>query len=264
MTRTWGVALALLTFGCAPSFVATSSVVPILEPLPATIDRIELAYSNVYLLRHAGTAVLVDAGSGKDVEATTNALGKLGLRPSDVKAVVLTHAHGDHAGMAPFFQKQGVKIVVGRGDEAMTAVGHNDEMIPQSAFAWLIKPIVRLDYDPFTPDVLVDDQLDLASYGMPGVKVRHMPGHTRGSLVIQVGDGEAIVGDMMLGGTLGGAFHASTAGEHYYQLEPARNRCNIRALIDSGIETFHLGHGGPVNRDAVLEHEKAFADLVCQ
>src|SRR5262245_13939944 len=113
---------------CAPRFVSTRETSHVLEPPPVEIQRISLAYSNVFLLRSSSGAALVDAGSPSDVADATAALGAVGLRPSDVKVVVLTHGHGDHAGMARFFQKSGSMIVVGRGDELQTTVGHNDEM----------------------------------------------------------------------------------------------------------------------------------------
>lgn len=255
-------AIAVLAAGCSPRFVPTSHGAPVLEPPPVPIARVSLKYSNLYLLRGDSVA-LVDAGSPSDIEDLGSALAKVGLRPADVKVVVLTHGHGDHAGMALFLQRSGAKIVVGRGDELQTSVGHNDEMTPQSLFARVLKPVVKLPYDAFQPDVLVDDEADLAAYGLPGVRVKHMPGHTRGSLVVFVGRREAIVGDMMLGGIWGGMFHGETAGDHYYQLDPDQNRCNVQALLDAGIETYHLGHGGPVTRDAVLRWTESWGDITC-
>jgi hydroxyacylglutathione hydrolase len=251
---------SILLAACTrPGFVATSDGTRVIESQPVGMARVSLEYSNVYLLR-GRAAALVDAGSSSDVDATTSALARVGLRPSDLALVILTHGHGDHAGMAAFFQKHGAKVVVGRGDELQTKVGHNDEMKPTSLFARVLKPFVKLAYEPFVPDVLVDEELDLERYGLPGVRVRRMPGHTRGSLVVLVGPREAIVGDQMLGGILGGAFHASSAGEHYYQLDPARNRCNVHSLVDAGIERFHVGHGGPLTRDAVLEWMSSWSE----
>jgi glyoxylase-like metal-dependent hydrolase (beta-lactamase superfamily II) len=251
------LAFSIACAACAPHFRPAVDRGPVLEPPRVEILRVELAYSNVHLLRGSGV-VLVDAGSPSDVAAATAALAAEHLRPSDVKAVVLTHGHGDHAGTAAFFQKQGAKIILGLGDEPQAQKGQNDEMTPTSLFARVLKPFVRLDYQPFTPDVLVENELDLSSYGVPGVKARRMPGHTRGSLVVLVGGREAIVGDQMLGGIFGGAFHAGSAGEHYYQLDPKRNRCNVQALLDEGIERFHLGHGGPVSRDSVVAWSKSW------
>jgi hydroxyacylglutathione hydrolase len=249
-------ALLLVLAGCAPRFAPARLAEPVLEPPAVTVDRIELRYANVHLLRARGAVALVDSGTPDDAPLISSALDALGLRPEDVKVVILTHGHGDHAGSAAFFQKRGAKILLGRGDETQTTAGHNDEMIPTSWFGSLLKPFVKFDYPPLSPDVLVDDELDLAPWGFPGVRALRMPGHTRGSLVVLLGGREAVVGDQMLGGVWGGLFHAETPGEHYYQLDPGQNRRNIAALLARGIERFHLGHGGPVTRDAVLTWQR--------
>lgn len=256
----WWFTLFALATGCAPHFEnARPTTPPVLEAPAVSIARVSLRYSNVYLLHvNDGPTVLVDAGGPSDIPRMQAALEEVGLAPKDVGLVVLTHGHGDHAGMASFFQKAGAKIVVGRGDELQTTVGHNDEMTPQSPFAVVLKPFVRLDYEPFTPDILVDGELDLTPYGLQGARVRHMPGHTRGSLVVVANRTEALVGDQMLGGIWGGMFHEGSAGDHYYQLEPRRNQCNIQALLDQGIETFYVGHGGPLRRDTVARYAASF------
>jgi glyoxylase-like metal-dependent hydrolase (beta-lactamase superfamily II) len=79
-----------------------------------------------------------------------------------------------------------------------------------------------------------------------------MPGHTAGSIVVVMADHSAFVGDMMMGGSFGGAFSPSQPGEHYYQADGAKNRRNIQTLLAMGVEKFYLGHGGPVARADVI------------
>lgn len=253
------------TFGCAPAQFSTTreSATPLLEPLSVSVERLEGAYSNVYLVRGPSIA-LVDAGSPPDVETLTRALAAKGLRPNQVRVVVLTHAHADHAGTARFFQKNGATIVLGRGDEPMARDGHNDEMRATGLLAVLLRPFVRFPFDPFVPDVLVDDELDLSSSGLPGVRVKRMPGHTRGSVVVFVGAHEAITGDLMLGGVFGLPSETRNVGEHYYQHDCVLNHCNVQALLDLGIDRFHLAHGGTVDRDAVLRWRRSWEDEVSQ
>ncbi|MDR2342996.1 MAG: MBL fold metallo-hydrolase [Spirochaetaceae bacterium] len=50
---------------------------------------------NTFLVKAAGRVVLVDTGFGGAVFESMN---KLGVRPGDVDAVLLTHMHGDHIG----------------------------------------------------------------------------------------------------------------------------------------------------------------------
>ncbi|MBR4872496.1 MAG: MBL fold metallo-hydrolase [Clostridia bacterium] len=57
-------------------------------------------YTSVFLLENAGEAVLVDcATTDEDVDGyILPALAKKGYAATDVKAIVLTHRHNDHAG----------------------------------------------------------------------------------------------------------------------------------------------------------------------
>ena len=47
-------------------------------------------------------------------------------------------------------------------------------------------------------DLTADDTFDLQNYGFPG-KVIHSPGHTFGSMVVLMNDGELIAGDTLFG-----------------------------------------------------------------
>jgi len=57
-----------------------------------TADSFERAQSSI-LLEKNGCSILVDAGNGCLLR-----LGQLGKKPSDIKAVLLTHIHLDHSG----------------------------------------------------------------------------------------------------------------------------------------------------------------------
>jgi len=50
----------------------------------------------------------------------------------------------------------------------------------------------------FEPDVLVDEALDLAPYGVAG-RALHTPGHSPGSLSIWLEGGDLLVGDLVMG-----------------------------------------------------------------
>ena len=64
---------------------------------------------NATLVRAGHTHVLVDAGfSGKDLERR---LGVLGVEPSQIQAIVISHDHGDHTrGMGVFARKHGTPL----------------------------------------------------------------------------------------------------------------------------------------------------------
>jgi hydroxyacylglutathione hydrolase len=237
--------LVLGVVACLAGCGITTEIVGRTPPPGAEIIRIELTYSNAYLIR-SRRPILIDSGAPGELPDIRRALADHGERLEDLALVVLTHGHGDHAGGAAAIRSAtGARIALGAGDLGMAAAGKNTPLPPTSLMARLIRPFVDFGYPPFVPDITVEDELDLRPYGIEGRVVR-MPGHTPGSLVVLLENRSAFVGDQILGGWLGGTFRRHSPGEHYYQDDVDRNHENIRRLLARGVETFYLGHGGPV------------------
>lgn len=53
---------------------------------------------NVYLVDCGGELALIDAGAGRDVERLLHNIRDDGFDPANIRHIVLTHAHADHAG----------------------------------------------------------------------------------------------------------------------------------------------------------------------
>jgi glyoxylase-like metal-dependent hydrolase (beta-lactamase superfamily II) len=64
------------------------------------VHRLEHAYVNCYLIEDAGELTLVDTAFPATWSLLLQAIQQIGRTPSDVRAVVLTHAHFDHLGAA--------------------------------------------------------------------------------------------------------------------------------------------------------------------
>ena len=216
------------------------------------VIKIVLSMSNVHLVRAGDAAILVDAGGKGDLAQLEVALVQQGLRLEQLRLAVLTHGHSDHAGLGAELMRRGVPVMAGEGDLAMMGAGHNDDLLPTNLTAWLLKRFaIDPRYEPFRPTFAIKQPQRLDQWGIAGQAVP-MAGHTAGSLVIELDDGQALVGDMMLGGWLGGALAPSRAGEHYFQADTQRNRANIAVLLRRPVQVIHLGHGGPVTRESVL------------
>ena len=217
------------------------------------VHTILLSMSNAHLLKTA-TPVLIDVGGSKDMPALVEGLKAYGLRPEDIALVVLMHGHADHVGLAAAFKRMGhAKIVLGEADVAMARAGNHGTLAPQNFTARLLNRfVIDPHFEPFEPDIVVTSELDLSAWGVPG-KAVVMPGHTPGSLVVLLEGRRAVVGDIILGGYLGGALRPQHAGPHYFQADVPRNEDNIARLLRQGVETFYLGHGGPVARDSVVD-----------
>jgi glyoxylase-like metal-dependent hydrolase (beta-lactamase superfamily II) len=66
----------------------------------------------VYLIDGPEGPVLIETGPGSTLPAIRDALAAHGLRPGDIRAILLTHIHLDHAGAAGWWAQQGAQIYV--------------------------------------------------------------------------------------------------------------------------------------------------------
>lgn len=242
-------ALALLGCATTTSFVGRTAE-------GARIVRVGFSLSNAYLIE-TKRPILIDTGGPDDLPALEAALRHEKLKVEDLSLAIVTHGHFDHAGLAAALKKRGVPIMLGAGDVELARRGRNDDLRPTSFTADALKLVLPDRYARFEPDIVVDKPLDLSPYGVAG-EVIPMPGHTRGSLVVVLANGSAFVGDQMAGGILGGVLCPEQPTEHYFQADVRQNHANIRALVRIGVETFYLGHGGPVRRDAVIDEFGGF------
>ena len=124
------VLLAIVMTFAAATVACTGTAVVGQTPRGAAIVRIPLRLSNVHLVR-TQPPVLIDAGTLGDMDDLKKALDDYGVRVSDLGLVVVTHGHGDHAGLAFDLRRMtGAKIMLGAGDLDLARVGHNDELKP--------------------------------------------------------------------------------------------------------------------------------------
>jgi glyoxylase-like metal-dependent hydrolase (beta-lactamase superfamily II) len=65
-----------------------------------------------FLVTGPGGPVLVESGPGSTLPALLAALDARGLKPADVRDVLVTHIHLDHAGAAGWWARQGARITV--------------------------------------------------------------------------------------------------------------------------------------------------------
>lgn len=220
------------------------------------IHQIKFTIANVFAIESERGVVVVDTGeSGMDTDVVA-ALARLGIDGARVKLIVVTHAHADHIGAAAALGRAlSAPVALGAGDVAIAQSGHNPPLHATTIIAQLIKLTLNHDFEAFTPSVVVDGCLDLRPYGVPGV-VRSASGHTDGSVVVILDGGDAIVGDIIAGGYLGGMLGPRFPTEHYIQRDLGRVAAIIDWLLDSGVQRLHVGHGGPLAAAKIRELQR--------
>ena len=213
------------------------------------LHTLRLALPNAYLIT-GEKAVLVDTGGTGDVAPILkfleahDALDKLAL-------ILVTHAHWDHAGGAAGLRTATrAPIALHRGDVEMARIGSNGDVKPTCITAHLVRAFVNRPYPPFEPDILIEDEMDLATFGVQA-RVVHTPGHTKGSLSVLTDERDMLVSDLLMGGYLGGKLFPTWPGIHYFADDLAQLHASIRKVLALSPRCIYLGHGGPLDPSAV-------------
>ena len=227
-----------------------------MQDLDYKLHRIGLVNVSSFLIYRPGEAILVDAGNSGSEEKILKAMKGLGLEPDSLKLLVLTHSHFDHAGSAARLKElTSCKVMIHRSDAERLASGYSP--IP-SGTRWKAKLLVMVgrtfarrlgNFPPIRADLLVDDQMDLHSYGFPG-KVIHTPGHTHGSMIVLMDGGELIAGDTVFG--LENKQHFPPFAEDLPAL--VKSWAKLKQLP---VKTFYPAHGRPFSRENFLEEFEA-------
>jgi metallo-beta-lactamase class B len=101
--------------------------------------------------------IMIDPGYSGTAYLVLDSIYRLGFHPQDIKYIINTHWHGDHAeATEAFVDLTGAKTLIGR-DDAQKAARY------------------------FTPDILVDDG-DTLVLGNTRICFIHTPGHTKGTI----------------------------------------------------------------------------------
>ncbi len=170
------------------------------------VHGVKLGWTRCYLLKCTGGYLLIDTDYSKYYQLFERKLFRLGIALSDVKYLLLTHHHDDHAG----FAAQLVRSVECR------VIAHRDAVGPLSRgksegtdhpvnrrcrITLALYTIRHRDYDfpPLTltgEDIMMEGDNDsfLREIGIDGV-ILHTPGHTPDSISVVLADGSAFVGD---------------------------------------------------------------------
>ncbi len=193
--------------------------------------------------------VLIDTGPGSTLETLQAELARLGVQPSEVGDVLLTHIHLDHAGAAGWWARQGARVhvhhlgaphLIDPGRLLSSAQRIYGAAMDELWGQFLAAPAHR---------VYALHDLDVVPAGGLRFTAHDAPGHARHHLVYQLED-VAFVGDLA-GVRLPDHAHVCLpTPPPEFELEAwQHSAAHMRALAFSRI---YLTHFGPV--DTVAAH----------
>jgi glyoxylase-like metal-dependent hydrolase (beta-lactamase superfamily II) len=232
------------------------------DPGIKRICILPLGLVNAHLIHNTTGAILGDTGLPDTEKKVLKALKQIGLTYENIKLIIITHAHVDHAGNAAHLRElTGAPIIAHAGD--LPSYRRVKEMT-FCATGWFGRLFLQtgLMYQPYTafePDTLLSEHrdFDLAPFGFSG-RVRPTPGHTPGSLSVELESGQALVGDLIASGILlGGVMLTNHPKQPPFEDNPAEVATALSKLVGHGHNKFYMGHGGPLNARQVKRHSKA-------
>ena len=206
-----------------------------------------LRSSNAYALALREGIALIDSGLSGTVDQVVMQLKEGGYALSDLQAVVLTHAHGDHTGnAAELARRSGAQILAHRDDvpyvEGARSLPAASSL--QRVLMWIESRMSGGQAFCRVGKVLEDGET-IEELG--GLQVIHTPGHTPGSICLYQPEGrvlfcvDPLFNVQVLTGRLGLRFSIPQLS-----VDAAQARESVRRLLEMPIEVLCLGHGEPI------------------
>lgn len=213
------------------------------------IHRLDLMMSNAFLVGEGANRILVDCGADVAYNRLRKGLDRLGVRPGDIKMVLLTHAHPDHAGNARRLQEDfGAKVAVHATEADWLRQGTTELYQPCGFFGHVLNRVMKRTYEPCVPDQVLDGDEKLLLGGAIGaLQVLHTPGHTPGHICVEMEHGDLFAGDLMRGGMIKRNF----VGGPFFMQDRSQYNASVERVTARAPRCLHFGHGKDASGDAL-------------
>lgn len=227
--------------------------------MTVTITPIDLGFDRCYVLQADGV-IVIDGGAPKKGATFRRGLERAGVRPEDVKLIVLTHGHWDHIGSAGEIKAiTGAPLALHQREVAW--LEQSLTPLPQGVtpygcmfikiLGWLM-PLIKVP--PAKVDMqLGDADVSLREFGIPG-DIVHTPGHSSGSVSVVLDSGEAFVGDLAMNKLP----LRLSPGLPIFAEDPVAVLKSWESLLEQGVTTVYPAHGNSFSAEVMkraIEHE---------
>ena len=163
------------------------------------LSQISLGYVNAFLLEHDGDLTLIDTGVPGSEDKILAAVKELGRAPQDIKNILVTHLHADHAGsLKALKERTGAPAWMHPEDAQMVRKGETQR--PLDPRPGIIRKFISgvaqrrgSGIEPAEVEHELSDGQSLDFAG--GAHVIHTPGHAAGQVALLLNDQVLIAAD---------------------------------------------------------------------
>ncbi len=174
--------------------------------------------ADIYLVRFADKAALIDAGSGRGHAQLIKNIAECMEPGVQLEYLLLTHCHFDHTGGAKAVRDEyGCRIVAHELDAIYLESGDNRV----TGASWY-----GAQAEPFTVDIKLQGQESKLAVGSGSVTAIHCPGHSPGSVAFTTCiDGELV----LFGQDIHGPIHSEFLSDEKQYLDSLTRLLNLEA-----------------------------------
>ena len=201
------------------------------------IHWIKCKTDNCYVVENGSDAILVDTGSAISYNKVLEECSKYNM-----KLIVLTHVHFDHAENAAKLSKHfnipvacheaDVELFESFDKQPMESYGIVGKVVLDTS----LKVLRNTKVEKPENLIFIKDGDDLSAYGFDA-KIIGMPGHTKGSIGVDVEGTHLLVGDEL------DNWISPATGHLYNDLDAIKNSAD--KIVKLGERTLYYGHGKP-------------------
>lgn len=207
------------------------------------ITRIKCGNGNCYIVSSGGSAVLIDTCKAEYRENILNY-----CKPyENIRLIVLTHGHFDHCQNAAFLSERlGAPIAMHKADFELISDNFRQKLSGRGLPGKIVLNASEKSFQseiipPFEPSVWLSDGDSLENLGI-SARIIHLPGHTDGSIAVDLDETHLFVGDALMN-----MFYPTLSHIFHNERELRESAAKISAL---GERTIYFGHGKPVKNRA--------------
>ncbi len=200
------------------------------------IHRIASGNVNCYIVADNDNAILIDTGRKKYREKILEK-----CKEFHVSLIVLTHGHMDHCQNAAYLANAlHIPIAMNKKDMDLILDNRKQYLLAKTLLGKIVLSVSLSSFEKdslevFEPILYLKNGDDLSEYGI-AAKVVELPGHTKGSIGIEIED------NLFVGDALMNMFYPTVSMLYVDEQEMLSSAKYISGL---GEKTIYFGHGKP-------------------